>query len=426
MSLDKDYLKDLFTDEVKGCLKSDGDPVGTAANAVSEHNTSEDAHSDIRELINSGPFLVTITARSDGTLSSDKTYEEIRSAINNGKVVFASYENAGYSVMALTEGSIIFGVCGTDGMFIEAQTIIIDINNVVMFEVFGVAEEKIVELFDDAHLGNDGSNIINLTPSEIIQAVNDGKIVIGDGRVWSLSGGSDDQVVISALLPPDRVEMHTINSDKSYTTTFIKLVTNNEFAEHSGDSDRHLRPAERMKWNKKSDFSGSYNDLSDKPTIPTVPSNVSAFTNDAGYLTQHQDISGKANSSDLTAHTGNSTVHITSAERTKWNAKSDFSGSYNDLTNKPTIPTVPTKVSAFTNDAGYLTHHQDISGKANVSDLTAHTGNSTVHVTAAEKAAWNENALPSVSPSDSGKILMVNSSGVPAWTTITNAEGVSY
>lgn len=27
--------------------------------------------------------------------------------------------------------------------------------------------------------------------------------------------------------------------------------------------------------------------------IPTVPTNVSAFTNDAGYLTEHQDISGK-------------------------------------------------------------------------------------------------------------------------------------
>ena len=29
--------------------------------------------------------------------------------------------------------------------------------------------------------------------------------------------------------------------------------------------------------------SGSYNDLSNKPTIPTIPTNVSAFTNDAGY-----------------------------------------------------------------------------------------------------------------------------------------------
>ena len=40
-------------------------------------------------------------------------------------------------------------------------------------------------------------------------------------------------------------------------------------------------------------FSGNYNDLSNKPTIPIIPSNVSAFTNDAGYLTSHQDISGK-------------------------------------------------------------------------------------------------------------------------------------
>lgn len=46
---------------------------------------------------------------------------------------------------------------------------------------------------------------------------------------------------------------------------------------------------------KKSDLanvakSGSYNDLSDKPTLPIVPANVSAFANDAGYLTSHQSL----------------------------------------------------------------------------------------------------------------------------------------
>jgi hypothetical protein len=44
------------------------------------------------------------------------------------------------------------------------------------------------------------------------------------------------------------------------------------------------------------------------------------------------------------------------------------SGSYNDLTDKPAIPTVPTKVSAFENDAKYLTAHQDISKKADLVD----------------------------------------------------------
>lgn len=49
------------------------------------------------------------------------------------------------------------------------------------------------------------------------------------------------------------------------------------------------------------------------------------------------------------------------------------SGDYDDLSNKPTIPTVPTNISSFTNDAGYLTSHQDISGKANVSDVYTKT-----------------------------------------------------
>lgn len=34
-----------------------------------------------------------------------------------------------------------------------------------------------------------------------------------------------------------------------------------------------------------STFDGNYNNLTNKPTIPTVPSNVSAFTNDSGYIT---------------------------------------------------------------------------------------------------------------------------------------------
>lgn len=73
-------------------------------------------------------------------------------------------------------------------------------------------------------------------------------------------------------------------------------------------------------------------------------------------------------SSDLVDDTNNTHKFVTSQEKQTWNNKSDFSGSYNDLTNKPTIPTVPTNVSAFTNDAGYLTEHQDISDVAHISN----------------------------------------------------------
>ena len=152
--------------------------------------------------------------------------------------------------------------------------------------------------------------------------------------------------------------------------------------------------------------SGSYNDLSDKPVIPTVPTNVSAFTNDAGYLTEHQSLSNYYNKSQ-TDNLLNGKVNIGSL------ATVANSGSYNDLTDKPdlsakqdvlvsgvNIKTInsqsllgegniniegggggtqvqsnwnetdttsmayiqnkPTNVSSFVNDAGYLTQHQSL------------------------------------------------------------------
>ena len=95
--------------------------------------------------------------------------------------------------------------------------------------------------------------------------------------------------------------------------------------------------------------SGSYNDLSDTPTIPTVPTTVSSFTNDAGYLTEHQSLAGYAKTEDL--------------------ATVATSGLYSDLSDTPTIPTVPTTVSSFTNDAGYLTEHQSLAAYAKTADL---------------------------------------------------------
>jgi microcystin-dependent protein len=75
-----------------------------------------------------------------------------------------------------------------------------------------------------------------------------------------------------------------------------------------------------------------YADLTNKPTIPTVPTNLSAFTNDASYLTSYTE---------------------TDPIYTAWDKD------YADLTNKPTIPTVPTNVSVFTNDASYLTSYTE-------------------------------------------------------------------
>ena len=130
-------------------------------------------------------------------------------------------------------------------------------------------------------------------------------------------------------------------------------------------------------------FSGDYNDLTNKPTIPTVtndltdtlksnydtaynhsqsahaPSdaqknsditkaeienkligNIESHTHNQ-YLTEHQSLEGYAKTSDLHNHNNKSVLdNITANDISYWNNKSNFDGSYNSLTNKPTIPSV--------------------------------------------------------------------------------------
>ena len=140
-------------------------------------------------------------------------------------------------------------------------------------------------------------------------------------------------------------------------------------------------------------------------TSSDIPTNVSAFTNDAGYLTSHQNIKTlKTNNttgqtaSDSESIAGSGTINLHKVSKT---------GSYNDLLNKPTIPTVnnatltiqkngttvntftanastnvtanitvPTKTSDITNDSGYITS-ADIPTK--LSDFTDDLGSSPVH-----------------------------------------------
>ncbi len=145
---------------------------------------------------------------------------------------------------------------------------------------------------------------------------------------------------ISSLSLPTKTS--DLTNDSGYITSYTETDPIFSASAAAGISSTDI-----SNWNAKSNFSGSYNDLTNKPTIPTVPTNVSAFTNDSGYLTSYTETDP--------IYSASAAAGITTVDISNWNAKSDFSGSYEDLTNKPTIPTVPTNVSAFTNDAGYLT-----------------------------------------------------------------------
>lgn len=102
----------------------------------------------------------------------------------------------------------------------------------------------------------------------------------GNINIQGGSGGSSDYEDLENKPSINNVELI---GNKSLADLGIDIPTT--LAELTDDSThRVVTDTEKATWYGKSDFSGSYTDLTDKPTIPTVPTNVSSFTNDSGYL----------------------------------------------------------------------------------------------------------------------------------------------
>lgn len=122
-----------------------------------------------------------------------------------------------------------------------------------------------------------------------------------------------------------------------------------------------------------------------------------------------------ATKSELSTHTSDTTVHITAAERTAWNAKQSAL----------TFDTTPKAGSTNPVTSGGIKTALDL--KANASDLTAHTGNTTVHITAAERTAWNAKASTSVATtSANGLMSKTDKAKLDGISSGANKSDVSY
>ena len=89
--------------------------------------------------------------------------------------------------------------------------------------------------------------------------------------------------------------------------------------------------------------SGSYNDLKDKPTIPSIDGLASISDVDEALTSANTYTDEKIGEIDIPtalSELSDDDTHrlVTDDEKQRWDNKSDFSGNYEDLGNKPTIP----------------------------------------------------------------------------------------
>lgn len=124
--------------------------------------------------------------------------------------------------------------------------------------------------------------------------------------------------------------------------------------------------------------------------IYNIQKRLSILEKDGGGSSTPIDISGKQDvidsthklSSDLVDDSNQSNKFVTSQEKDTWNGKSDFSGDYDDLSNKPTL---------------FSGSYNDLSNKPTIpsvpSNENATSGGSTLSlVTTGEKYNWNNKA----------------------------------
>lgn len=137
-------------------------------------------------------------------------------------------------------------------------------------------------------------------------------------------------------------------------------------------------------------------------TPSTVPTKLSQLTNDVGYTTfsgNYNDLTNKPTIPDELSDLSDDSTHrlVTDAEKATWNNKSNFSGSYNDLTNKPTIPD---STSDLTNDSGYITN--------SVNNLTNYTTTTTLTTLLGNKqnVVLSGTSTPTSSDGEDGDIYL--------------------
>ena len=212
----------------------------------------------------------------------------------------------------------------------------------------------------------------------------------------SLSGGEVD---LSGYATKD--DLNT-KADKSTIPTKVSQLTNDKgyLTSHqdiSGKADKTYVDTELAK-KANTSHTHSYDDLTNKPTIPSTTNLATktelknglekkadkVHTHDQ-YLTEHQDISMKADKTELHSHSNKTVLDgITSSKVTEWNNKSTFDGNYNSLTNKPTIPTVDVNKSyvdtQLANKSDTTHNHDTVYSKLDHSHTGMLTSNSITRI----------------------------------------------
>ena len=154
-------------------------------------------------------------------------------------------------------------------------------------------------------------------------------IDVADGQGSTEQGLVDKQIIAE-------VKSHISNKTNPHSVTKTQIGLGN--VDNTADVDKNVLSASKLTTPRT--INGIEFDGTKNITITANSNDVYAWAKASSKPTYTASEVGALPSSTTLANLNDDSTHrtVTDAEKTKWNNKSDFSGNYNDLTNKPTIP----------------------------------------------------------------------------------------
>lgn len=201
----------------------------------------------------------------------------------------------------------------------------------------------------------------------------------------------------------------TFSSDNYYTEKKLGSgFTNNDVTVTEAIDD-----LEYMVVNKEEAIAAALNDLNGRKLdasayTPTDLSNYYTKGETSGKTEISNALGGKVNTATYTGHTADTSLHFSGNEKRNLDALAtnieSISGiTSNDIANWNAAAGVDmTKYYQKTETSGSTELSTAFSNKADSSALTTHTSDTTIHITSAERTAWNAKANMSDIPSVNG------------------------
>lgn len=324
------------------------------ANKVDKENgkglSTNDYTTDDKNKLNALPTNNALTTILNGKVNTDDLNEYVPKTYADGHGNQSIYSPAGISMFAADEHGIVnsTGTFGAGGWYVSSpQGTFQTSANTIYRGTLGIDEDSVVW---------------EKTATQQIPAATAEK----NGLMTA-----EDKSKLNAL--PTATELAQELGGKADSADLAEVATSGSYNDLS---DKPTIPAAQVQsdWNEGDTTSKAY--IKNKPTIPTVPSNVSAFNNDAGYLTEHQNITGKADKvsnpteGNFAALDSNGNLIDSGHKHSDYLTEHQSLNNYVQKSNTQGL----LKNDGTIDTTQYLTQHQDISEKANKNEMNVVPG----------------------------------------------------